>query len=82
MYVFPCASACERTSIRTMLTSAVLVRRVVEARRLAAGDAPSAHPYRTAALPPPKANESSTDAPNEKNDDTEKESFWKKLKCW
>jgi GTPase KRas protein len=65
-----------------MLTTAVLVRRVVEARRLAAGDAPAPQSFRTAALAPPKANESSTYAPDEKKDDTEKETFWNKLKCW
>jgi hypothetical protein len=60
----------------------VLVRRVVEARRLAAGEGFGAQPYRTAALPPPKANEASAFSPNEKNDDEAKEGFWRKLKCW
>jgi GTPase KRas protein len=65
-----------------MLTVAVLVRRVVEARRLAAGDAPVAQSFRTTALAPPKANESSTYTPDEKPDGTGKEHFWDKLKCW
>lgn len=64
------------------LTAIVLVRRVVEARRLAAEGARGAQPYRTAALPPPKANDSTAHTPNEKSDQEEKEGFWKKLKCW
>jgi GTPase KRas protein len=65
-----------------MLTVIVLVRRVVEARRLAAGDAPGVQPYRTAALARPKANESSLNPPNEKSNEVEKGSFWRRLKCW
>jgi GTPase KRas protein len=65
-----------------VLTIVVLVRRVVEARRQAAGDAAGNEPYRTAALPPPKANEPSSQTPNEKDDQSGRESFWRKLKCW
>jgi len=74
------------TSAREMVNMeepfALLVRRVVEARRQAAGDAQGNEPYRTAALPPPKANESSSQTPNEKQNESGKESFWRKLKCW
>ncbi|KAH7394081.1 P-loop containing nucleoside triphosphate hydrolase protein [Phaeosphaeria sp. MPI-PUGE-AT-0046c] len=75
------------TSAREMVnieeTFALLVRRVVEARRLAAGHGLGAQPYRTAALPPPGPKELSQ-IPNEKNgdDNDERASFWKKLKCW
>jgi GTPase KRas protein len=82
MYVVRCSAHTHGEWHGKMLTVVVLVRRVVEARRLAAGDAPGAQPFRTAALPPPKANEPSTLAPNEKTNDMEKESFWNKLKCW
>lgn len=74
------------TSAREMVnieeTFALLVRRVVEARRLAAGDAPEAQPYRTAALPPPGQKGLSSQIPNEKSGDEDSPSFWKKLKCW
>ncbi|KAH5510801.1 hypothetical protein HBI23_214800 [Parastagonospora nodorum] len=74
------------TSAREMVnieeTFALLVRRVVEARRLAAQGAPGAQPYRTAALPPPKSNESSPYAPNFADEDAKKPSFWRRLKCW
>lgn len=75
------------TSAREMVnieeTFALLVRRVVEARRLAAGDnGLGAQPHhRTAALPPPGANEASY-TPNEKGDDEPKQSWWRRLKCW
>lgn len=71
------------TSAREMVnieeTFALLVRRVVEARRLAAGYGPA---HRTAALPPPKESEFTAYNAYEKGDDAPKESFWKKLKCW
>ncbi|KAF1839583.1 ras-domain-containing protein [Decorospora gaudefroyi] len=75
------------TSAREMVnieeTFALLVRRVVEARRLAAGanDGPA---HRTAALPPPNPNShpNTLQLPNEKEDDEPRESFWRKLKCW
>lgn len=71
------------TSAREMVnieeTFALLVRRVVEARRLAAGHGPA---HRTAALPPPKESEFTSYNAYEKGDDVPKESFWKKLKCW
>ncbi|KAH3910684.1 hypothetical protein HBI56_189570 [Parastagonospora nodorum] len=74
------------TSAREMVnieeTFALLVRRVVEARRLAAQGAPGAQPYRTAALPPPKSNESSPYAPNFADEDAKKPSFWRRLRCW
>jgi len=74
------------TSAREMVnieeTFALLVRRVVEARRIAAGEgAANAQPYRTAALPPPNANET-THTMNEKSDDEPKRSWWRRLKCW
>ncbi|KAF1843769.1 ras-domain-containing protein [Cucurbitaria berberidis CBS 394.84] len=71
------------TSAREMVnieeTFALLVRRVVEARRLAAGDGPA---HRTAALPPPKESEFASYNAQEKGDEAPKESFWNKLKCW
>lgn len=62
----------------------VLVRRVVEARRLAANGGAAAVPTRTAALPPmnEKDNMSSNAATEKPTSGTEKESFWKRLKCW
>lgn len=57
----------------------VLVRRVVEARRLAAGDSPA---HRTAALPQPNHKDPSTHHANEKGDKEPKESLWKRLRCW
>ena len=60
----------------------MLVRRVVEARRLTAGavDGPA---HRTAALPPQTQHTIANQIPNEKDDDDEpKQSFWQKLKCW
>ncbi|KNG47664.1 gtpase ras2p [Stemphylium lycopersici] len=79
------------TSAREMVnieeTFALLVRRVVEARRLTAGENGSAN--RTAALPhlASNANQNSSSgaahAYNEKDDDEEpKQSFWRRLKCW
>ncbi|KAL5116819.1 hypothetical protein ACEQ8H_005300 [Pleosporales sp. CAS-2024a] len=75
------------TSAREMVnieeTFALLVRRVVQARRLAAQDhAPVAQPYRTAALAPPKSNESSPYAPDSAEPGAEKWNFWQKFKCW
>jgi small GTP-binding protein len=77
------------TSAREMVnieeTFALLVRRVVEARRLTAGDGPA---NRTAALPlqsNPNRDPSDLAAhtQNEKDSDDEpKQSFWRKLKCW
>lgn len=60
----------------------VLVRRVVEARRLAAsGGAAPLHPIRTAALPP--VNEKDNTSPSAQDEkDRSKLSFWKKLRCW
>ncbi|KAF2827631.1 ras-domain-containing protein [Ophiobolus disseminans] len=75
------------TSAREMVnieeTFALLVRRVVEARQKAAGEgAAGAQPYsRTAALPPPNANESGYPQ-NEKDGGEKKESWWRRLKCW
>ncbi|KAB2105408.1 hypothetical protein AG0111_0g5695 [Alternaria gaisen] len=77
------------TSAREMVnieeTFALLVRRVVEARRLTAGDGPA---NRTAALPlhsnPNRdPNDYAAHTPNEKDSEDEpKQSFWRKLKCW
>ncbi|KAI8939757.1 hypothetical protein NX059_003500 [Plenodomus lindquistii] len=70
------------TSARDMVnieeTFALLVRRVVEARRVAAGDSPA---QRTAALPPPGAHEPGYSG-DEKGDGAVKQSFWARLKCW
>ncbi|KAH7095019.1 P-loop containing nucleoside triphosphate hydrolase protein [Paraphoma chrysanthemicola] len=74
------------TSAREMVnieeTFALLVRRVVEARRLAAGEGAAQQPYRTAALPPPKGNEASAFDSHGRDDDETKQGFWQKLKCW
>ncbi|KAF2466704.1 ras-domain-containing protein [Lindgomyces ingoldianus] len=76
------------TSAREMVnieeTFALLVRRVVESRRIAAAGGPAAIPNRTAALPPmnEKDTSSSTAPPEKGGDGLPKESFWKKLKCW
>jgi GTPase KRas protein len=61
----------------------VLVRRVVEARQKAAGEgaAGAQGAQRTAALPPPGANEAGYTA-NEKDQGEKKESWWRRLKCW
>jgi small GTP-binding protein len=77
------------TSAREMVnieeTFALLVRRVVEARRLTAGDGPA---NRTAALPlhsnPNRdPNDYAAHTQNEKDSEDEpKQSFWRKLKCW
>ncbi|KAL1800304.1 hypothetical protein ACET3X_000646 [Alternaria dauci] len=77
------------TSAREMVnieeTFALLVRRVVEARRLTAGDGPA---NRTAALPLQSSpnrdpNDFAAHTENEKDSEDEpKPSFWKKLKCW
>ncbi|RYN26728.1 hypothetical protein AA0115_g6815 [Alternaria tenuissima] len=77
------------TSAREMVnieeTFALLVRRVVEARRLTAGDGPA---NRTAALPlhsnPNRdPNDYVAHTQNEKDSkDEPKQSFWRKLKCW
>lgn len=60
----------------------VLVRRVVEARRIAAQG--GAGPNRTAVLPPlDEKDVSSLNAPPDKNNGApKKERFWKRLKCW
>ncbi|KAF2444225.1 ras-domain-containing protein [Karstenula rhodostoma CBS 690.94] len=73
------------TSAREMVnieeTFALLVRRVVEARRLAAsGGITAMHTEGTAALPPFNEKDGSPSSPNEGNEP--KESFWKKLRCW
>ncbi|KAF1946440.1 ras-domain-containing protein [Clathrospora elynae] len=71
------------TSAREMVnieeTFALLVRRVVEARRITAGAGPA---HQTTNLPSPSRNETSSHMLNEKDDDESRESFWKKLKCW
>lgn len=73
------------TSAREMVnieeTFALLVRRVVEARRLAAGEHVGAPTTRTAALPPPMRTNDAAHA-NEKDEDESQGGFWKKLKCW
>ncbi|KAJ4300767.1 hypothetical protein N0V90_002855 [Kalmusia sp. IMI 367209] len=72
------------TSAREMVnieeTFALLVRRVVEARRLAASGATPA--TRTAALPPMNEKDNSSSMPPNEGNDEPKESFWKKLRCW
>ncbi|CAI6338979.1 unnamed protein product [Periconia digitata] len=76
------------TSAREMVnieeTFALLVRRVVEARRLTAtgGSSNALHPVRTAALTPTNHKDHTTvDASNEKAH-AESPSIWKKLRCW
>jgi hypothetical protein len=60
----------------------VLVRRVVEARRIAANGGSVDAPPRTAALPPmnEKDGASSNQAPEKSK--MERERFWKRLRCW
>ncbi|EMD68770.1 hypothetical protein COCSADRAFT_276539 [Bipolaris sorokiniana ND90Pr] len=72
------------TSAREMVnieeTFALLVRRVVEARRLTANENAA---NRTAALPISNANLSGAHTYSEKHDsDESRQSFWSKLKCW
>ncbi|EUC39432.1 hypothetical protein COCVIDRAFT_102162 [Bipolaris victoriae FI3] len=72
------------TSAREMVnieeTFALLVRRVVEARRLTANENAA---NRTAALPMSNANLSGAHTYSEKHDSDEpRQSFWSKLKCW
>jgi GTPase KRas protein len=63
-----------------LTTKPVLVRRVVEARRLTANENSA---NRTAALPMSNANRSGAHTYSEKQDSDEpKQSFWSKLKCW
>ncbi|KAF2658082.1 ras-domain-containing protein [Lophiostoma macrostomum CBS 122681] len=74
------------TSAREMVnieeTFALLVRRVVEARRVAANGGVADNPTRTAALPPvnEKDGASSNQVP-EKNK-VQREALWKRLRCW
>ncbi|KAL5407314.1 hypothetical protein PMIN04_011761 [Paraphaeosphaeria minitans] len=73
------------TSAREMVnieeTFALLVRRVVEARQLAAsGGVTATHTDGTAALPPLNEKDGSSSSPSEGNEP--KESFWRKLRCW
>ncbi|KAF2007994.1 ras-domain-containing protein [Amniculicola lignicola CBS 123094] len=75
------------TSAREMVnieeTFALLVRRVVEARREAAHGAAALQPARTAALPPMNEKDtSSMNAMPEKEGMWRKRAFWKRLKCW
>lgn len=67
-----------------LIQGTVVVRRVVEARRLAANGGTESMPTRTAALPPmtEKDNMSSSAPPDKHNDGPSKWSFWKRLKCW
>jgi GTPase KRas protein len=72
------------TSAREMVnieeTFALLVRRVVEARKLTANETSV---NRTAALPMSNPNHSAANNYSEKRDSDEpKQSFWSKLKCW
>jgi hypothetical protein len=62
-------------------SESVLVRRVVEARRLTAGaiDGPA---HRTAALSPHNQNATASQIPNEKDGHEPRRSFWQRLKCW
>ncbi|KAF2199757.1 ras-domain-containing protein [Delitschia confertaspora ATCC 74209] len=74
------------TSAREMVnveeTFALLVRRVVEARRIAAQGGPETEP--TQALPPisEKTASPTTATPVKATDGTSKRGFWKKFKCW
>nr|AEI69325.1 CLG2P [Curvularia lunata]UFQ25522.1 CLG2P [Curvularia lunata]UFQ25523.1 CLG2P [Curvularia lunata]UFQ25524.1 CLG2P [Curvularia lunata]UFQ25525.1 CLG2P [Curvularia lunata] len=72
------------TSAREMVnieeTFALLVRRVVEARRLTANETSV---NRTAALPMSNPNQPAANNYSEKHDSEEpKQGFWSKLKCW
>lgn len=69
---------------KNMLTIAiVLVRRVVEARRIAAQGGPDAVPTHTQALPPlNEKRDSSKIAQGKGQGGAHKEGFWKKLMCW
>ena len=59
----------------------VLVRRVVEARQLAAsGGVPATGAEGTAALPSFNEKDGSPSSPNEKS--KLKQSFWRRLRCW
>lgn len=74
------------TSAREMVnieeTFALLVRRVVEARRMVNSEgAAAAYPTKTATLPPLREKGDSSSAPTD-GDEEPKESFWKKLMCW
>ncbi|KAF2728445.1 ras-domain-containing protein [Polyplosphaeria fusca] len=75
------------TSARDMVnieeTFALLVRRVVEARRIAAHGGPAPVPSRTAVLPPMKEKDTiSSSHPPEKGEGPSKKSVWKRLRCW
>lgn len=75
------------TSAREMVnieeTFALLVRRVVEARRIAAQGGPDAVPTHTQALPPlNEKRDSSKIAQGKGQGGAHKEGFWKKLMCW
>ncbi|KAF2263494.1 ras-domain-containing protein [Lojkania enalia] len=75
------------TSAREMVnieeTFALLVRRVVEARRIAAHGGAATMPTRTAALPPMNEKDTSSHNPPEKGGEGQSnDSFWRKLKCW
>ncbi|KAL6705271.1 hypothetical protein ACN47E_007081 [Coniothyrium glycines] len=71
------------TSAREMVnieeTFALLVRRVVEARRQAAGDGPI---HQTAALSHTRQNERSMYDATEKSESEPAAAFWTKWKCW
>ncbi|KAF2129757.1 ras-domain-containing protein [Dothidotthia symphoricarpi CBS 119687] len=74
------------TSARDMVnieeTFALLVRRVVEARRLAAGQGTAPQPYRTAALPPQTEKTNLPHSTDEEGGNAPRASFWSKLRCW
>jgi len=74
------------TSAREMVnieeTFALLVRRVVEARRAATSGVAAAYPARTAALPPMNEKQDTSSAPQNEQNGEPKVSFWKKLRCW
>lgn len=73
------------TSAREMVnieeTFALLVRRVVESRRLVASGHTGPAP-RTTFLPTTKERDHQSYSTNEKHSEPRKESFWSKLKCW
>ncbi|RMZ70308.1 RAS small monomeric GTPase [Pyrenophora seminiperda CCB06] len=68
------------TSAREMVnieeTFALLVRRVVEARRLTAGDGAATHSLSN------NLNATGAYSQNEKDDEEPKQSWWRRLKCW
>jgi len=58
------------------------VRKVVEARRIAAQGGPDAEPTHTQALPPLNEKKDLETATENQKGGEGKHGFWRKLKCW